>query len=128
MAHFGSWRVWVFGLLTWAIPFVAAFAFFDQTGTLAIAEPLFKSLMVVIGGAVGATLLVFVFRHTPPSLGSGIVIGLLWLAINLALDLAVLVPMSGTSITDYAADIGLRYLMIPIMAIAMGAVGQAAAC
>ena len=127
MSYFGNWRIWLYGLLSWAVPFVAAFAFFDATGQLAIPEPLFKSLMVVIGGAVGAVLLVLAFRRTQASIRSGLAIGTLWLAINLALDLVVLVPMSGTSVPDYLSDIGLRYLMIPIMAVAMGAVARRAA-
>ncbi len=124
MAHFSNWRIWLFGLLSWAVPFIVSIAFFDRTGALVIAEPLFKSLMVVIGGAVGAVLLVLAFRRAQPSIATGLVIGAVWLAINLALDLVVLVPMSGDSLPDYLADIGLRYLMIPIMAVAMGAVAQ----
>ena len=124
MPLIADWKIWMFGLLSWLIPFIASLAFFDSSGTVTIAQPLFKSLMVVIGGGVGAALLVFVFRRIPATLKSGLVIGSLWLAINLLLDLAVLVPLSGSSVADYFQDIGLRYLMIPIMAVAVGLVAQ----
>lgn len=124
MSLIANWKVWGFGLLSWLIPFVASLAFFDSSGTVVIAQPLFKSLMVVIGGGVGAALLVFVFRRIPATFKSGLVIGSLWLAINLLLDLAVLVPLSGSGVAGYFQDIGLRYLMIPIMAVAMGVVAQ----
>lgn len=110
------------GLASWAIPFAVSFAFIDRTGQLQIPQPLFKSLMVVIGGGVGAALLVAAFRRVRPSVLSGLALGVLWLAINLALDIAVLVPMSGMTVSGYLQDIGLRYLLLPIVAVAMGAV------
>jgi len=124
MSLMANWRIWVFGLLSWLVPFAASLAFFDSSGTVTIAQPLFKSLMVVIGGGVGAALLVFVFGRIPATFRSGLIVGSVWLLINLALDLVVLVPMSGGSVGDYVADIGLRYLMIPIMAVAIGVVAQ----
>ncbi len=124
MKHLLQWRVWFFGLLSWLIPFISAFAFFNASGELAIAEPLFKSLMVVIGGGVGTALLVLTFRRIDASLASGLVIGGLWLILNLLLDVAVLLPMSGMEFPEYLADIGLRYLMIPIIAVAMGVVAN----
>ncbi len=117
-----SWRVWLFGFLTWLIPFVVAIPFFDPSGALVIAEPLFKSLMVVIAGFAGAMLLVGIYRQIKPSPVVGLLVGGLWLIINLALDWFILLPISGDSFSEYFADIGLRYLMIPIMATAMGMV------
>jgi uncharacterized membrane protein YpjA len=57
-------------------------------------------------------------------LREGITVGLVWFTINILLDLVVLVPMSGMSIGDYFAQIGLRYLIIPTMGIAMGYVAD----
>lgn len=124
MFALASWKVWVFGVLSWLIPFVASFGLYDASGALVVAQPLFKSLMVVFGGAAGAGLLVLAFRHTRASIASGLAIGALWLAINLILDIVVLVPMSGMSFAEYMPDIGLRYLLLPIFAVAMGAVAQ----
>lgn len=44
--------------------------------------PLFKSLMVVVFGGVGVALLVAAFQHATPSLRSGLLIGVYWLAIK----------------------------------------------
>jgi len=112
------------GLASWAIPFAASFFFFDRTGHLLIDQPLFKSIMVVVGAASGAALLVYAFKRIAPSVQSGLSLGLYWLAINLVLDLAVLVRLMHMSATLYLADIGLRYLVIPIMSVAMGAVSM----
>ena len=124
MAGSFSLRSWLLGLATWAIPFASSFAFVDRSGQLQIPQPLFKSLMVVIGGGVGAVLLVQAFKSIRPSAATGLALGALWLAINLALDLAVLVPMSGMTVAGYLQDIGLRYLLLPIVAVAMGSVAD----
>lgn len=116
----------LYGLLSWVIPFIAAFAFIGPGGKLHVPQPLFKSAMVVIAGAVGALLLARTFRRVMPTRGNGLVIGLYWLAINLVLDFLVLLPMNKMKPTDYLMDIGLRYLLIPIIATAMGAVGERA--
>jgi uncharacterized membrane protein YpjA len=50
----------------------------------------------------------------------GIIIGITWFGINILLDLLVLIPMSGMSIADYFAQIGIRYLAIPAISIAVG--------
>jgi hypothetical protein len=115
-----DWRVSALGLLSWAVPFALSFLFFDQAGQLTVARPLFKSLMVVAGGGVGAALLALSFRYVEPTPSSAAVVGVYWLILNWALDLAVLVPMSGMQITEYFFDIGLRYLLLPIIAVAMG--------
>ena len=119
-------RVAFLGVLSWALPFVLSFLFFDQTGQLTISRTLFKSLMVVAGGGIGVSLLVLAFRHIEASLRIGVAIGCYWLALNLILDLLILVPMSGMGISDYFYDIGLRYFLLPMMAGAMGAVADQA--
>ena len=110
------------GLVSWLGPFIVSFLFVDQTGQFVIPQPLFKSLMVVFFGGVGAVLLVVAFQRVLPSLRNGLWLGLYWLAINLALDLLILVPLIGMPLVTYFYDIGLRYLLIPIMSTAIGAV------
>jgi hypothetical protein len=81
-----------------------------------------KSILIVVGGSTGALLLVVYFRRiTEEYLFAGAVAGTVWLLINWALDLIVLLPLSGMSIADYFAQIGLRYLLIPVIGIAIGA-------
>ncbi len=55
----------LFGFLSWFIPFAASFVFYGPGGVLWISYPLFKSLMAVIGSAVGLWLLLRAFRTTP---------------------------------------------------------------
>ena len=115
----------LFGLASWAIPFVAAFAFYDQTGQLTVDLVTFKTAMILVGGVAGAWLLVLAFRRVTPTFAAGVLLGLFWAAINWVLDLAVLVGAMGSDPVEWVLGIGLRYLMIPIMAAAMGAVGAA---
>lgn len=117
-------RVLLLGFLSWLIPFAASFLFIDRTGQVTVPLPLFKSLMVVIGGGVGTALLAVAFRRITPTLRSGLALGLLWLVLNLGLDLAVLVPMAKMTTAGYLQDIGLRYLLLPIVAAAMGLVAD----
>jgi hypothetical protein len=118
----------VFGLLSWAVPFAVSVLLYSPAG-----EPLYdiflvKSILIVVGGTTGALLLVVYFRGiTENYLAEGAVAGTVWLLMNWTLDLVVLVPMSGMSLADYAAQIGLRYLLIPAIGIAIGAAAADAA-
>jgi len=56
----------------------------------------------------------------------GALLGAVWLLINWALGAAFLLPLSGMDAGTYMAEIGLRYLTIPIIAVGIGyAAGQA---
>lgn len=110
----------VFGFLTWLVPFVVSFFFYSPAGVLLIEERFFKSIMIVVGAATGAWLLTVYFKKAESYLAEGVTIGLVWLAMNIALDATILIPMSGMSIGAYATQIGLRYLTMPIMSTAMG--------
>lgn len=112
-----------FGVLTWLIPFVLAFAFYSPQGEIRIDLHLFKSIMIVIASLVGSRLLVRYFKTVQHNyVKEGIMIGMLWLVMNLILDFVILLPMSGMSISDYIAQIGLRYVMIPIFSVGFGKV------
>lgn len=113
-------RTLLLGVASWLAPFVFSFLSFDRGGELAIPEPLFKSIMIVVFGGFGAYLLVLAYKHVPPTALTGWALGTFWFVINLALDVLVLLPMTKMPLPDYAAGIGLRYLLIPIMAAGMG--------
>ena len=116
-----SFRLILFGALLWIIPFVAAFAFYDSTGKLTTSYDLFKSSMIVISSLVGAY---FIFLYFKPIVKDfvkeGVMVGLIWLAINLVLDIFILVPFAKMAMKDYFASIGLRYLQIPIFTFVTG--------
>lgn len=113
----------VYGFLSWLVPFLTAFLFYNKQGVPTINIFLFKSIMIVTGTLTGVVLLFYYFRKIDKDfLQEGIITGILWFAMNIGLDLVVLVPMSGMRLADYFAQIGLRYLCILIISIGMGAV------
>lgn len=116
-----SRRVLLAGLATWLAPLLVSMGFFDREGNLTVTAGLFHSVMsVVLAGAV-AWLMVWVGRAVPLTAGAGLAIGLLWLALNVLLDALVLLPMTGMGAGAWAADVGVRYLALPILTAAMGA-------
>ena len=114
-------RLLLLGLMTWAIPFFTAFFFMDKTGQLSIDAYLFKTIMIIVGGITGAFAIVLYFNKREETyLKHGLLSGFIWFIINIVLDLVLLVPMSKMPYPDYFSQIGLRYLMIPIMTILVG--------
>lgn len=114
-------RLLWYGFLTWLIPFVFSVPLIGGDGQPILPSGTFKSLMIVVGSVVGAWLLVRVFRQRPAFKRAGLIVGLLWMGINVGLDLLILVPLTKMSLPDYFGDIALRYLVIPTMAVAIGA-------
>ena len=113
------WKIVLYGILTWLIPFVVSMAIFPlHDGE----RPLFESIMpvVVVGCAVvfGA---LYLRRLEAAFLREGLVIGLAWLVISLVIDLPLFSagPMA-MPLTDYIKDIGLTYLIIPVVTVGMG--------
>lgn len=114
-------RLLLLGLMTWAVPFFAAIFFMDQSGQLTVDKYLFKTIMILIGGLIGAFAMILYFKKIDNEyLKHGLLIGFSWLVINIVIDLLVLVPMSQMTYSDYFNQIGLRYLMQPIMGILVG--------
>ena len=111
----------LYGLLVWLVPFVSAFAFYSRDGELTIDIFLFKTIMIIVGSLIGAYLLVRYFRKVEQSyIREGVYVGSLWLVMNWVLDFATLVPMNDMAVSTYFTEIGLRYLTMPIFAIAIG--------
>ena len=111
----------IFGIATWAVPFVASILFFDsQTHKLLIDQGLFHSIMIVLGSSVAAFLLVKYFEGVRKDfVKEGIKVGMAWLLINWALDVAILIPMMNIDVPGYFMQIGLGYLVAPAMSISM---------
>ncbi len=110
-----------YGVIIWLVPFVLSFLFYRPDGTLVIDIFFFKTIMIVAGSLIGVCMAVKYFRQVKKDyLNAGITIGLAWFLISIVLDLAVLVPMSGMAIVPYFTEIGLRYLIIPIITVGMG--------
>lgn len=115
-------KVLSYGFLLWLVPFIAAVPFVGADGNYTIPEKFFKSIMVVTGSACGVILSVSYFSAVKNNFfGEGVVIGVIWLAINLGLDLAMVWGgIFKMTPIQYFTDIGLRYLSIPIYTIGMG--------
>ncbi len=110
-----------FGILTWLIPFVVSIPFYTPSGLPVIDQTFFKTIMIVVGSAVGALFLVLYFDRTHNLyLREGIIVGVVWLAINWVLDFAILLPLNHMDLITYFEQIGLRYLVLLFMAIAIG--------
>ncbi len=112
-------RLGLFGFLVWLIPFVVSFFIF---GLKTSSPALFESIMpvvVVICTVVFST--VYLRKVKANFLKEGIVVGIVWLAMSLVLDLLLFMegPMKMT-FADYMMDIGLVYLMIPTITVGFG--------
>lgn len=111
----------LYGILTWLIPFIIAIPFYSRDGQPLIDIFLLKSIMIIVGSIVGAVFLILYFKKvTENYLREGLIIGLIWLAINLILDFIILIPMAKMDIGTYFAQVGLRYLTIPISSVTIG--------
>jgi len=111
----------LYGFLAWLIPFVASIFFYTKDGGLSIDIFFFKTIMIIVGSISGAILLISYFKKINIGyLKEGIYVGITWFVINILLDLLVLIPMSGLAISDYFLQIGLRYLVMPVMSIMVG--------
>jgi Na+/proline symporter len=116
-----------YGFLTWLVPFVVSFAFFDvKTQELVISEVFFKTIMVVTGALVGTVLLVMYFRKVEKRfLWQGFLVGVVWLLINWGLDLLMVWRgFFDMGYVQYFEEIGLRYLSILIYSVGVGYVLQ----
>ncbi len=120
--------MFVYGILTWLIPFLIALPFYSPQGDLLIDPDVFKSMMILTGSIVGALLMIRLFGTIRSGyVRYGMMAGLIWLCINWALDAIILIPMSGMDFGSYVTQIGLRYLMIPVMTIMAGYAASGAA-
>jgi hypothetical protein len=114
-------RAVLYGFTSWLVPLAISFAFVDQAGQFRTDIRFFKSFMFVTATATAAVLLLSYFRRvTDNYLREGLLLGLLWLVMNLGLDLAVLVPLTGMSLRDYFVQISFGYLAIPIITVMLG--------
>ena len=116
-------KIILFGILSWLIPFAVSMFFYNKEGRITIDIFLFKSIMILTGSLAGAFLMNSIIKKYYIKKGEGLIIGLIWYIINIGLDLIILLPMAHLSIVDYFYQMGIRYLIIPIMC---GSIGYAA--
>jgi hypothetical protein len=116
-----SGRAVGFGVLVWLIPFAVAFLVYPLRAS---SRPLFESIMPVAVAAAAVVLGVAYFRHViRQHVREGAVVGFLWLVICVLID-APLMLLGGPmrmAVPEYLADIGLTYVIIPIVTVGIGA-------
>ena len=112
-------KIALFGFLIWLIVFLISIALFSIHETQ---RPLFESIMPVVITACAVFFSVFHFRKTEANfLKEGVLLGVIWFAVNILIDLMLFMegPMK-MSFAEYMKDIGLTYLIIPIVTIGFG--------
>ncbi len=113
-------KIIVLGLLIWLICFIIGFIAWPLHESQFM---LFKSIMVVSSSIVGILFLSYYFNKIEAKyLNEGILIGIIWFAVNIIMDLIVLVGLLKTPIADYLISPGIAYLTIPIMSIGIGSI------
>jgi len=114
-------RALILGVLVWFVPFLVAFLIFPLRES---SRPLFESIMPVALAAIVVVLAGWYFgRGTQASLREGLLLGVLWLGISVVIDAPLMLlggPMQMT-IGEYLDDIGVTYLMIPVITSGMAA-------
>lgn len=108
-------RALLFGLLAWLVPFAVAFLIFPLREST---RPLFESIMpVTIAITVTGLALAYFRRVRSVSGREGLMIGGVWLAMSILID-APLMLLGGPmrmNVVEYLHDIGVTYLMIPVI-------------
>ncbi len=113
-------KIILYGVLVWLIPFAVSFIVFPLRTTM---RPLFESIMPLVLSIVVITLAYYYIKNLDSNFAKeGFLIGISWYIINIAIDLFLFMPASPMhmSFVDYMMDIGLTYVMIPVITMGMG--------
>ncbi|HMK53730.1 MAG TPA: hypothetical protein VK444_03025 [Methanobacteriaceae archaeon] len=113
-------RIVFFGFLVWLVPFVVSFFIYPLKSA---GNPLFESIMPIVISIIVITLAYLYLKNIKTNfIGEGAIIGVIWFIINIAIDLPLFLPPSPMqmTLTNYMMDIGITYLMIPVITIGMG--------
>jgi len=114
-------KICLFGFLVWLIPLIVSFLIF---GLHEDYRPLFESIMAIAVTLSVAIFSVLYFKTVDKEyVKEGVMIGITWLIINLIIDLIIMVLLESPmqmAIGDYMMDIGLTYVIIPVITIGFG--------
>lgn len=126
IAHTTPWKKVIgFGVVVWLVPFVISLGLYTADGQPRFSEDLFESVMAV---SLAATTAAMAYRLFKPmiSIGtSGLVIGVVWAAISIGLDIPTIILSLGMAPMQYMVDVAMTYLMIPAITIAVGKTARA---
>lgn len=113
-------KIGLFGFLVWMMPFLVSFLIFSIHESN---RPLFESTMPLVLTITVVIFSVLYFKKLEKDyLNESILVGVVWLIINLIIDLIMFLPDSPMqmSFVDYMMDIGITYLIIPTVVIGIG--------
>jgi hypothetical protein len=109
----------IYGLLVWVVPFAVAFLIFPLRAS---ERPLFESIMPVVVTLATVLFAVLYFKKVETAfLKEGVLLGFVFLVVSVAIDLVMFSrgPMA-MPLMDYVKDIGITYLLVPIITIGFG--------
>jgi hypothetical protein len=119
-------RIILLGLLIWAVPFGLGMVIFPVVPPV---SALFDTIMVVtLAGTTAIASVIHVSRLKEASLDDGLRAGSIWMLMSLLCDVPFFIlgpEMTRMDPVDYMADVGLSYIMIPLIAGAVAAVRRA---
>lgn len=107
------------GFLAWLIPFAISFFVFP---TKAMFAPFFDTIMAVVVAATGMVLTLLGLRGMKSGfVKEGAVAGIVFFVMSVLIDLPLFSygPMA-TSLANYMMDVGLTYLIYPIITVGVG--------
>ena len=113
-------KIVLFGFLTWLIAFAISFVVFPFK---ALDRGLFESVMAVTVAGLAVLFAILYLRAVNAGfLKEGVLIGGVWFLVNIVIDLFLFLPPSPMqmSLGAYMTDIGLTYLIYPIVTIGFG--------
>ena len=114
-------KIILFGFIGWIIPYISAFFMYSQEGEVLVDIFLFKTIMILIGNTLGVYLMVMYFKKTKEDiLKKSIYLGVIWVIMFWLLDFVALLPLSDMTFGAYFMEIGLRYLLVPVISLGIG--------
>lgn len=110
-------QAFILGLLDWFLPFVVSFIIFPLRQNNYFLFESSMSVLVTFSAVWFAK--IYFTKNKEVSRKEGLYLGLMWLVINLIIDLILFLPKSPmqTSFILYMSQIGIKYLSIPIITI-----------
>ena len=118
-------KIVLYGIGMWLAPFIVSFLIYPLKQS---ANPFFEAVMPVVVAATAVLLALHYFKPVKKDcLGEGVLMGVSWFVICIALDLMMFLPASPMhmDLQAYMMDIGFTYLIIPIVTVGMGYIADA---
>lgn len=117
-------KIVLYGFLVWFVPFLISFFFYPLKTS---GSPLFESIMPLIITIIVVVLAYLYLKGIEKNfIMEGVMIGGAWFIISIAIDLVLFLPPSPMQMNfiNYMMDIGVTYLMIPVITSGMGYMSQ----